>query len=426
MSESGFDTWTLRHAITRLAKKLNCDEWVSGLTDMEAVRFLQQREGYTPCFGRIKPLRPMSHDPNRCDISECLWRGACENYRRKDVIPIDRELTNCGIVELEILKKRLLEYDQTKATLFSNNAIGMQFRSFTHSSAVIRKLLVSTPKTVFGESVAETEGLKSYILDNRPTHSYYTGSIHTSYKLVVLHTIDILSLQKIFSEAWMFFEKGDLAYYPLIQSIEYEVTGISKTSYPNENAPSTPQVHLPSTIQVSNFDAPHLGLPDGEIMLTDPDIAPILNIELPVLENIGYGVLNKLMSDFPNEMCSFRDFLRTKMEEMRTATVGSQEFAHDCRRLEREIREQIRKLDSDYKKAKLAAAFALTGCAIASWTLAFYCISQGANDVLTFLGPGGVAYTASAAYSDYLVKKLALKDNPVYFLWVLGKTKPRK
>jgi hypothetical protein len=129
------------------------------------------------------------------------------------------------------------------------------------------------------------------------------------------------------------------------------------------------------------------------------------------------------MNDYPEELCTFRDFLQSKVEEMRQSAVGSEQFGNDCRKIERDIRDQIRKLNSDYKKTRLTTAFSLTGCAVATWTLALYCITQGTGDLLSFIGPGGVLLSASTALSKHLVKHLDLKDNPAYFLWMIGKTR---
>jgi hypothetical protein len=110
---------------------------------------------------------------------------------------------------------------------------------------------------------------------------------------------------------------------------------------------------------------------------------------------------------------------------MRTLALGSVNFDHECRRVERDIRDRLRKLDSDHRSARFEAAISLTGCAMAGWTLALYCILQGAGNILTILGPGGLLYKVSADYGSYLMKCAGMKNNAAYFLWKIGRTQPK-
>jgi hypothetical protein len=222
-----------------------------------------------------------------------------------------------------------------------------------------------------------------------------------------------------------FIENENLAYYPLFKSIQDTTSGSPKTVTQNQDS-TYPFTAYPGNFDLETFSAPHIGLPDGEIMLSHKEYAPILNLELPVLENVDFATLHKLMSDYPEELSAFRDFLHSEVDDMREAAVGSEQFSKDCRKIERNIRGHVRKLDFDYKKAKLKTTLALTGCSIASWTLALYCIVRGTGDLLAVLGPGGILTTVSAAYSDYLVKRLHLKDDPAYFLWMIGDTSKKR
>ena len=387
---------SLSEAIQKQAGRLGCLDAISNLTEINAIRLLQQREGYSQCFAK-------GTDQDWC--KRCYWVEACSNYLNKDISPMDKELSYLSKHELEWLKNRLREFNWQKSPSLSTGEVGLQIRSFSNIPSATRKMLVASPKTVVCENLEERSILQAYILHHscRETGFSYPAA-YFRHELEVLFTTDLHSLKGWISEADKFFTGGNLSYYPLVQYIKKEKQVMPKAS-------GRSKAYLEDFIL--------LGLPDGDIMLSDKDFAPILNMELPVLENVDYNTLFKLMSDYPEELCSFRDFLQSKVEEMRTAAVGSEQFVKDCHKIEREIRDHIRKLDSDYKKNKLKAAFSLTGCAIASWTLALYCILQGTSNILTILGPGGIVYTASSAYSDYLVKRLNLKENPVYFLWLL-------
>jgi hypothetical protein len=397
---------------------------VSALTSVNAVRALQEWEGYTPCFGRPVPLKACGDDNRKCALFECFWKETCDSYRTSAVLPLDAVLQDRSHNELESLRGKLLEFNSAKASL-SSGAVGLSISSLQHLSSATRKMLLSTPRTVVGEAGSGGQSaLKPYVLTHKTqmSHMYKDYNIYHYFDLI--WTRDLTELSRWLEDAHQFMTSGNLAYYPLIVSDRHQTrSGLSPDpSY----KPITYSVWvLPEELPVKSFDAPHYGVPDGEIMLTSADCAPLLNIDLPVLEGVSFDLLFRLMTDFPDELGSLRDFLHSEIDQMRSLAVGSPTFGQDCDRIARHIREQIRRVDSKYKSNRLKAAFALTGGAVATFTLALYCIVQRTPNALTFLGPGGIAYTISAAYADYLVKRLELKNDPVYFLWLLGQSRRR-
>jgi hypothetical protein len=405
----------LRSYIQGHASSLGCLEQAERLTDLHAVRLIQEREGNSPCFGREGPP---------CDSNDCFWLEACANYRSPTISPLDKEFPTHERCPFDRFRERLEELERQKKATLSPGEVGLKIRSYRNLAPASRKMLVAAPKTVVCENPEEAP-LKPYILSHqvyRLPASYPHGRYR--HDLQVLFTSDLPALSGWLAETSSFQEAGNLSYYPLVQSLSgtREITPkFSRIQYIQNRIPV---IGLPGPLDFgATFSAPHLGLADGDIMLSDRSYSPILNLDLPVLENIDYAQLYKLMADHPEELCAFRDFLQARVEEMREAALGSEQFARECRKIERQIRDQLRKLNSDYKKARLTTAFSLTGCAVATWTLALYCILQGSGDVLSFLGPGGALVSASAALSNHLVKRLDLKDNPAYFLWVIGRSK---
>ena len=80
----------LRLAVEERAQTFGCRESISRLRIIDAVRFLQQKEQYTPCFGWDSPLVPISEDiaappgiarEKLCGVFECLWRTPCNTHR---------------------------------------------------------------------------------------------------------------------------------------------------------------------------------------------------------------------------------------------------------------------------------------------------------------------------------------------------------
>jgi hypothetical protein len=238
----------------------------------------------------------------------------------------------------------------------------------------------------------------------------------------VLYTSDLVVLENWLSQSQPFLETENIFYLPLSKNFDLdEAVSVDKPNI--DSLLKQLPIQKLGLQDINPFKTPHLGFRDGDVKLSRPEFVPILNIELPALEEIDLKNLSKLMKDYPDELCSFRDFLLSQVDKMRSAAIESEHFDQDCRGIEREIRDQLRKVKSDYKKAKLKLAFSLTGGIIASFTLVLYCVIRGSGDILSILGPGGVVYQLSSAYSEYLASKLEMKDNPVYFLWQLGESK---
>ena len=64
-------------------------EEIKGLSDVDAIRLIQQREGSTPCYGRDVALRPGADGV--CLIEGCCWRHFCSAYQ-SNAAPIDGAL----------------------------------------------------------------------------------------------------------------------------------------------------------------------------------------------------------------------------------------------------------------------------------------------------------------------------------------------
>jgi hypothetical protein len=402
-----------REAIYYQARRLNCVEDIDNMSNLTAVRYLQQKEGYSQCFGGDHPFLPRNSDPSTCDNSGCCWHIACDSYRCSPIIPIDRDQTTITHQEIMQLRSVIGTLETKKEEVLAGGAVGMKIRSFNNLEPTTRKMLIATPTTILGESTDDVSALKPYLLSSGVCESVPGCS---EYFNTVLFSADLRSLRAWLSATARFIETNSLAYYPLTKEIHHGVnwgrascgSGIVYT------------LSLPVSPPLGSFDALHLGVLDGTVMLTHSEFVPLLAIDLPFLANVTFDDLFQVMSDYPDELCSFRSFLQSKLDDLRNAVIGSEGFSRQCRRLEREIHEQLRKLKSDYKKATIKSAFEMTGCAVASWTLAIYCLLHG-SDLLSVLGPGGIAYKMSSAYSEYVVKRLELKENPVYLLWVLGK-----
>ena len=71
----------LRVAVEEKARTFGCLDAISNLAIIDAVRFLQQKERYTPCFGGESPLVPLPEAPKLCGVLECCWKLPCDTHR---------------------------------------------------------------------------------------------------------------------------------------------------------------------------------------------------------------------------------------------------------------------------------------------------------------------------------------------------------
>lgn len=416
----------LRDFIEERAYWLGCLDEIADLTDSNAIRLLQEREGYSPCYGRAEPLQPAEGHPNACDITTCYWHTPCENHRSPAAVLLETVLDGESRQRIDDLTRFLWNPRPAQDALAHAGGVGMQMHSFRNLDSATKKMLLAAPKTVVGEMSDDLEHMQAYVLDYRIEMDQRASTYSSPamrYQYDVVFTQDLLVLWRWLAEVEPFLKTEQLAYYPLLTQVANTI-GIGRANAVSGRASPVFSGSL-RNVHIENFTAPHLGLPDGDIMLTDPDFAPILNLDLPVLAEASYENLHKVMADNPEELLTFRDFLHAQVEELRGAAVTSADFGRDLRRIERDVRDRLRKLDSDFKQAKLKASFTMLGCAVATWTLALYCIVRGSPDALSLIGPGGMVYVATDAYADYWTKKLALKTEPAYLLWVLGNTRSR-
>lgn len=440
---------TLGRVILRQAEDMGCLSEVESRTDLQAIRLIQKWEGHTPCFGRAVPLnvpwdyphvpRPAPQEGDKCGELACIWREACDAYRTSEsFIPIEREFPDLSGQELDDFKARIHQLDRSKDPHLANGQVGMKLRDFRKYSGLLdsatKKLLGVAPRVVVGEQLTD---LRKYVFSVESSAG--TGPVHSagdpmfyaiSQDVVVFYSSDAPRVRQYLVDTAPFQDSGQLAYYPLIETQHQE----------RELEPRARPSHLallkgiqwsedfawwdldPTTLP--SFDAPYLGLPDGTIRLSHPEYAPLFSLQLPCFDT-DYDTLKKVMDEHEDTLGPFRDFLTGSMDETRDSFIGSEQYGRDLRRIDREISGQLRKLESDLRKARLTTAFTAGGIGFGAFALSVYAIAKQQGDLLAFLGPGGVVTSAGAALSKRLIDRYELRDNPVYFLWELGKAQAR-
>jgi hypothetical protein len=141
----------LRKLITQKAVVLNCERDVVNLTDLNAVRFIQGREGYSQCFGQDILYKPSNFDERRCAITDCYWGMACQNYRLDNLAPVDQVFPEISKHELDEFIHFLSMSNQNVDPVIHHGEVGLQIRSYQNVFSATRKMLVATPRTVVGE-----------------------------------------------------------------------------------------------------------------------------------------------------------------------------------------------------------------------------------------------------------------------------------
>lgn len=103
---------SLRLAVEERAKTFDCLEAVSHLSIIDAVRFLQEQEQYTPCFGAETPLMPLPEHASPalgldreklCGVFECYWRLSCDTFRTMPTASWEKPMNEEVVREMDEL-----------------------------------------------------------------------------------------------------------------------------------------------------------------------------------------------------------------------------------------------------------------------------------------------------------------------------------
>ncbi|GIM29846.1 hypothetical protein CPJCM30710_25120 [Clostridium polyendosporum] len=409
---------TIREEIEQKAKAVSCLWDVYNLSDLDAIRFIQQKEGYTPCFGRNNPLYP-SENKKKCSNSTCYWHRTCDSYRNEKITPIDKALNLRTKADLDTFINNLRKFRDRKATFLMNNEVELKCRSFNNINNLIRKMLVISPKTVVTECSDNIKNLKCYSLGINRKWGWGFRSVNVYNDIELLFTSDLFKLNKFLKDTEVFINKGNLNYYPLMKNINH----VERDIWPYfQGAFYT----FPTDLDFNLSNTSHIALTDDDILLSNPNYIPLLNIEIPYLENVDCYTLSKLMSEYPQELFAFQDFFHSKMEGIRNLVQNSSNFASDCRRVEGEINEHLRKLNSDYKKTKLKTIIDVVEGTVTFFVLSIFCF-YSKNNILSLIGPGGafvkLADTIKNSSKNYFIEMNELKNDSVFLIWKIGRTK---
>jgi len=400
----------IRSLIELAADRLGIRDAVRDLSDLDAVRSIQQREGCTPCYGRDWALRP--GPDGICLETQCLWRNFCSAYRSK-AVPLDGYLSPMPSQSQVAEFARFLRSRAPQAAQTRMPGLGVTVRSDAELEALSRKLVIGAPRSTICESSESVNTLRPVQISFEARESS-RGGHYTHYfqiERAVLWTANPARLYNWYASARSLVDASALDYLPHL-SVESEEIGVWKTN----NVEFT-QLAAPAFQKLETL---HQGTPDREVWVNDSNVVPLLNLEIPFLESATLEDISKVMQDYPEELCAFREFLYKNIDKIKDKRVDSETFGADLAAVRREIDEQIRKLRSDLKKSQLKNYVEIAGGTAAAFTLAIYCVMQSDSHTWQILGPSGFLYTLASKAADYLNSRLTLKESPTYFLWQIG------
>ena len=155
-------------------------------------------------------------------------------------------------------------------------------------------------------------------------------------------------------------------------------------------------------------------------------VKPILQLELPILEQVDLSTFAKITVDENELLANFRTFLHRQLLGI-DASRGSNGYKADLDKLSLDIADAVRRLDSETQKMSLKGWFQATGAVVATCTALLIALDQPTLASFASVGGGGGAlWLVTKAMEEILSRQRDLKDLPVFYMWLLSKSAPRR
>jgi hypothetical protein len=153
-------------------------------------------------------------------------------------------------------------------------------------------------------------------------------------------------------------------------------------------------------------------------------VKAVLQVELPYIENVDLITFSKITSDESDALQSFRSFLRSKFIELQKAD-GNNYFETELVKIGWDIRDGIRKLDSDLVSIRRKPAFQATGATILTTTAVLLAVNSIAfGHLAQIVGSGGGLMLAINAIHEYLSNRKQVQESPFYYFWLFENSIP--
>lgn len=249
------------------------------------------------------------------------------------------------------------------------------------------------------------------VIDLSPDRRDYSANVMCS-----LNCPSIQELGMWLAKCKPLFESGEIFYFPDIRFLDIGITGSGGTSRENE-------VSLKPLHDVIIKNKKLVGLMNSK-KIKPRLVRPILEIDLPFIDDVDLGTFAKITADEREAADRFRDFLRLKFLDLQQ-NEGSEHYETNITKIGVEIRDGVRRLNSDLNILKKKRAFQVTGAAIAATTALLITINSAEFKFISeLLGTSGGLLAVTKAFGDHtLERKKIAEDSPYYYLWLLSKKK---
>jgi hypothetical protein len=294
----------------------------------------------------------------------------------------------------------------------------------------LRKMLLMTDSFSFCELPRDRSQLRGFLLsaENRNYHVYKSTGTNMYYRIAFAS--NIAAVVSLLSTMSRFTTDGKASYFSNIIEIQNgdQVPYYVELSERDEAIRSGywrlgPYFTFPKFAVPKLVDAPFIASPDDDIGVNVRELAPLMELHLPVIEQTTFNDLHRIMGDEPVAFAMFKSFLTSAIESLGASTIGSEHFSRNAARIEKSLKDELVRLKTTMSAGRIRTANNVVGGAIALCTLSLFCLLTDHGDVLKFIGPGGAVFTLSSAFSNYWAERIELKKNPVYFLWLLSKSR---
>lgn len=294
----------------------------------------------------------------------------------------------------------------TLKTQVQKTSIFTRFGDLSRMTDCARKLPILTDQNFFYENIPEDGETQSCIVES----AHYSGVYEVSDASTRLLSNNISELKVWFEASKEMLFGGRITYLPYL---------ISQYSSTIETRPLKYKVMKGVTDELKPkklFSA----FPDVDVKVSDRAAVPLLNLEIPCLENITPSQLFRLMEDYPDRLLGFRNYLQHNLLAFQSK-LGSENFYREVHLLEVDLQDRLAKLKSDFKALRRAALLEVIGANAVTWTLYVFVFLKSPDDLLKIVLPGGIVSAVSAAYAKYLREKVQLEGESLYFLYLVSR-----
>ena len=264
----------IRGLIGAVAEQTGARESVANLSEVDAVRLLQEREGYTPCYGREVALRPGAD--GICEVEECCWRNFCSAYRN-NAVPLDACLPSTDPAKLDAFRDFVLTRGRRAAGL-PVPGVSVTVRGGVALEPLSRKLVIGVAQSTICEAAEGANPLRPVRLSLNSTQISVPNPHYMLYYQIERSILWTASPQRIhnwFLAARSLIDDSTIDYLPHV-TVESEQIAVWKTARTDFSRLAAPVFQ--------RLDTPHVALPDNEVLVSDPNFVPLLNLEIPFLE----------------------------------------------------------------------------------------------------------------------------------------------